>query len=110
MMARLGKVSSFYALCRGSDSMARSFVNAWQASMKIHEVMADNRIKFATRLNEMSEELANLAKEVDKNRKAVSAWFGRLLGAPAHGKARPWRVRPRTWPHVMSARFKKRKP
>ncbi|TFY79014.1 hypothetical protein EWM64_g4999 [Hericium alpestre] len=31
--------------------------------------MAENRIKFASRLNEMSEELANLAKEVDKNRK-----------------------------------------
>lgn len=39
--------------------------------MKIHEVMADNRIRFAQRLNEMSEELANLAKEVDKNRKSV---------------------------------------
>ncbi len=39
--------------------------------MRTHEVMAENRIKFALRLNEMSEELANLAKEVDKNRKAV---------------------------------------
>lgn len=39
--------------------------------MRIHEVMADNRVRFAQRLNEMSEELANLAKEVDKNRKAV---------------------------------------
>lgn len=48
-----------------------SFVNSWQATMKIHEVMADNRIRFAQRLNEMSEELANLAKEVDKNRKSV---------------------------------------
>ena len=33
--------------------------------------MAENRIRFAQRLNEMSEELANLAKEVDKNRKQV---------------------------------------
>lgn len=49
----------------------RSFVGSWQATMKIHEVMADNRIRFAQRLNEMSEELANLAKEVDKNRKSV---------------------------------------
>lgn len=39
--------------------------------MKIHEVMAENRIRFAQRLNEMSEDLANLAKEVDKNRKQV---------------------------------------
>jgi len=39
--------------------------------MKIHEVMAENRIRFAQRLNEMSDELASLAKEVDKNRKQV---------------------------------------
>jgi hypothetical protein len=39
--------------------------------MKIHEVMAENRIRFSQRLNEMSEELASLAKEVDKNRKQV---------------------------------------
>lgn len=46
-------------------------MQSWQTTMKIHEVIADNRIKFAQRLNEMSEELANLAKEVDKNRKSV---------------------------------------
>ena len=39
--------------------------------MKIHETMAENRIRFSQRLNEMSEDLANLAKEVDKNRKTV---------------------------------------
>ena len=39
--------------------------------MKIHETMAENRIRFSQRLNEMSEDLANLAKEVDKNRKSV---------------------------------------
>ena len=39
--------------------------------MKIHEVIAENRLRFASRLNEMSEELASLAKEVDKNRKGV---------------------------------------
>ena len=48
-----------------------SFVNAWQTTLKIHEIIAENRLRFASRLNEMSEELANLAKEVDKNRKAV---------------------------------------
>ncbi|EGN95220.1 hypothetical protein SERLA73DRAFT_95907 [Serpula lacrymans var. lacrymans S7.3] len=52
-----------------NDGKAGSFVNAWQSSMKIHEVMAENRIRFSQRLNEMSEELASLAKEVDKNRK-----------------------------------------
>lgn len=39
--------------------------------MKIHEAMADNRMRFAQRLNEMSEELSTLVKEVDKNRKQV---------------------------------------
>ena len=34
--------------------------------------MAESRLKFGARLNEMSEELNNLVKEVDKNRKAVS--------------------------------------
>lgn len=40
--------------------------------MRVHEVMAENRIRFAQRLNEMSEDLATLAKEVDKNRKQAS--------------------------------------
>lgn len=50
----------------------RSFVSAWQSCMRVHEMMAENRLRFAQRLNEMSEELANLVKEVDKNRKQVS--------------------------------------
>ncbi|OCB86405.1 RhoGAP-domain-containing protein [Sanghuangporus baumii] len=52
-----------------NDGKAGTFVNSWQSCMKIHETMAENRIRFAQRLNEMSEDLANLAKEVDKNRK-----------------------------------------
>ncbi|KAI0308828.1 GTPase activating protein [Amylostereum chailletii] len=55
-----------YAL---NDGKAGSFVTAWQSTMRIHDIMADNRIRFAQRLNEMSDDLANLAKEVDKNRK-----------------------------------------
>ena len=49
----------------------RTFVTAWQTTMKIHEAMAENRIRFAQRLNEMSEDLSTLVKEVDKNRKQV---------------------------------------
>lgn len=33
--------------------------------------MAENRMRFSQRLNEMSEELSTLVKEVDKNRKQV---------------------------------------
>ncbi|KAL0955139.1 hypothetical protein HGRIS_004053 [Hohenbuehelia grisea] len=52
-----------------SDGKAGTFVNTWQTSMRIHEAMAENRLRFAQRLNEMSDELATLSKEVDKNRK-----------------------------------------
>ncbi|KAK6992195.1 Rho GTPase activation protein [Favolaschia claudopus] len=52
-----------------NDGKAGTFVAAWQSSMKIHEAVGDSRLRFAQRLNEMSEELATLAKEVDKNRK-----------------------------------------
>ncbi|TFK17559.1 GTPase activating protein [Coprinopsis marcescibilis] len=55
-----------YAL---NDGKAGTFVSAWMSSMRVHELMADNRLRFAQRLNEMSEELATLVKEVDKNRK-----------------------------------------
>ncbi|TEB29117.1 GTPase activating protein [Coprinellus micaceus] len=55
-----------YAL---NDGKAGSFVDAWMNTMKIHEAMAENRLRFAQRLNEMSEELATIVKEVDKNRK-----------------------------------------
>ncbi|TFK39437.1 GTPase activating protein [Crucibulum laeve] len=55
-----------YAL---NDGKAGTFVSAWQSSMRVHEMMAENRLRFAQRLNEMSDELATLVKEVDKNRK-----------------------------------------
>jgi hypothetical protein len=48
-----------------------TFVGAWVSSMKIHDVMGENRIRFALKLNEMSDELSNLVKEVDKTRKQV---------------------------------------
>jgi hypothetical protein len=52
-----------------------TFVNAWQTSMRLHERMAENRLKFAQRLTEMSDELAALVKEVEKNRKGVSHYI-----------------------------------
>lgn len=39
--------------------------------MRIHETMAENRLRFAQHLNDMSEELATMVKEVEKNRKTV---------------------------------------
>ncbi|KAF5362023.1 hypothetical protein D9756_002638 [Leucocoprinus leucothites] len=58
--------SETYAM---NDGKAGSFVSAWQSSMRVHEMMAENRLRFAQRLNEMSEELTTLVKEVEKNRK-----------------------------------------
>lgn len=70
MTERLGEYASFQTLYV-SHHLCRSFVTAWQASLRVHEMMAENRLRFAQRLNEMSDELNNLAKEVDKNRKQV---------------------------------------
>jgi hypothetical protein len=39
--------------------------------MKLHDIMGENRIRFAQKLNEMSDELSNLVKEVEKSRKQV---------------------------------------
>ena len=54
-----------------TEGKAGSFVSAWQKSLKIQETLADNRLGFAQKLSEMSEELKNLANEVDRNRKQV---------------------------------------
>ena len=56
----------------------RSFVSSWQSSMRVHEMMADNRIKFSQRLNEMGDELSTLVKEVEKNRKQVRYSFNAI--------------------------------
>ncbi|CDR88838.1 related to GTPase-activating protein beta-chimerin [Sporisorium scitamineum] len=66
-MAKLAR-STFetYSL---SDAKAGTFVKSWHSIVKTHETLADNRLRFASKLSEMSDELSNLAKEVDKSRK-----------------------------------------
>ena len=54
-----------------NDGKAGTFVSSWRSTLKLHDVIGENRLRFAARLNEMSEELANLAKEVEKNRKGT---------------------------------------
>ncbi|KAL0569063.1 Rho GTPase-activating protein [Marasmius crinis-equi] len=54
-----------------NDGKAGTFVTAWQTSMRIHDIMGENRVRFSQRLNEMSDELGTIAKEVDKNRKST---------------------------------------
>jgi len=59
-------------------------------------MMAENRLRFAQRLNEMSDELSNLVKEVDKNRKQVCLFY--LLIVEVYDLS----SRPRTWPRDTS--------
>jgi hypothetical protein len=73
MMGKPGWYACFFVSAVLIAFTDRSFVLAWQTSMRIHELMAENRVRFAQRLNEMSDELNNLAKEVDKNRKQVES-------------------------------------
>lgn len=46
--------------------------------MKTHEIIGDSRLRFSQKLTEMSEELSNLSKEVDKNRKYAKETGTRL--------------------------------
>ncbi|KAJ9106365.1 hypothetical protein QFC21_001511 [Naganishia friedmannii] len=48
---------------------AGSFVEAYNATLRVHDTLAQNRLRFAQRLIEMSDELINLAKEGERLRK-----------------------------------------
>ncbi|PWN33120.1 RhoGAP-domain-containing protein [Meira miltonrushii] len=61
-----------------SEAKAGSYVSSWQSLMRTHEVLGDSRIRFAQKLIEISDELANLSKEVDKNRKYARDTGNRL--------------------------------
>lgn len=52
-----------------TEAKAGSYVSSWNSCVKTHEAIGEDRLRFAQKLGEISEELSNLAKEVDKNRK-----------------------------------------
>ncbi|KAK0553737.1 Rho GTPase-activating protein [Tilletia horrida] len=54
-----------------SDGKAGTYVNAWHTVLKTHEQLGDSRLRFANQLSNISDELATLAKEVDKSRKTA---------------------------------------
>ncbi|GEM12854.1 rho GTPase-activating protein [Rhodotorula toruloides] len=60
------------------DGKAGSYVNSWISILRTHELLGDNRLKFASQLNEMGDELATLGKEVEKSRKATKELGARL--------------------------------
>lgn len=53
----------------------RTFVTAYNSSLKVQDQISQNRLRFAQRLYEMSEELQTLAREGEKARKTVSHMF-----------------------------------
>ncbi len=55
-----------------STGFVRTFVAAYHSSLKLQDNLAQNRIRFLQRLNEMSDELLGLAREGEKLRKLVS--------------------------------------
>jgi hypothetical protein len=61
-----------------ADGKAGTFVSSWHNILATHEHLADGRIKFGQRLGEMSEELSNLVKEIDRNRKSAKETGQRL--------------------------------
>ncbi|KAL8279078.1 hypothetical protein RQP46_008536 [Phenoliferia psychrophenolica] len=75
-MIKLARSSSeSYGLSEGKSG---SFVQSWVSLLRTHELLGDNRLKFASQLNEMGEELIGITKEVDKNRKATKDLGTRL--------------------------------
>ena len=54
----------------GADHPCRSYVQSWVSLLRTHELLGDNRLRFAGQLSDMSDELIVLGKEVEKNRKA----------------------------------------
>lgn len=53
------------------NRLLRTFIKAYQDSLKTNDQIAQQRLRFATRLNEMGDELASLGKEMEKARKQV---------------------------------------
>ncbi|KAK1922699.1 hypothetical protein DB88DRAFT_496005 [Papiliotrema laurentii] len=52
-----------------ADCKAGTFVQAYHSSLRLQSQVAENRIRFSQRLNEMSDELLALAREGEKLRK-----------------------------------------
>lgn len=64
-------MSSASILCLFSSltSGRSSYVQSWVSLLRTHELLGDNRLRFAGQLSDMSDELIVLGKEVEKNRK-----------------------------------------
>ena len=61
-----------------SDGKAGSFVKVFTAVLRTHDILADNRIRMALQLGEMSDQLVGVAREVEKSRKTAKELGSRL--------------------------------
>ena len=59
----------YFPLLSTTKLTRSTFVNAYQGSLKLQDQLAQNRMRFAQRLNEMSDELLGLAREGERLRK-----------------------------------------
>ncbi|CAO1637713.1 unnamed protein product [Sympodiomycopsis kandeliae] len=70
--------SSLESYNNSIESKAGTFVKSYHSILSIHEQLAESRYKLGTKLNEMSEELNTLVKEVDRDRKNAKETGTRL--------------------------------
>lgn len=61
-----------------SDGKAGSYVSSYHSILASHEPLAESRLRLAQRLNEMSDELTTLVKEIDRSRKGAKETGTRL--------------------------------
>lgn len=54
---------------RESDGKAGTFVTSYSAFLRTHEIIGENHLKFASQLNETAEQLLELSREADRQRK-----------------------------------------
>ncbi|CED84616.1 Chimaerin and related Rho GTPase activating proteins [Phaffia rhodozyma] len=52
-----------------SEGKAGSFLKAYNDTLRVNDLIAQQRLKYAAKLNEMGEELVSLGKEIEKARK-----------------------------------------
>lgn len=52
-----------------------TFGDAWVSILKVHEVIGNQRIKFASIISEAAEDLISLSRSIEKERKKVHFHF-----------------------------------
>lgn len=51
----------------------RTFGDAWISMLKVHEIIGNQRIKFAAAISDAAEDLVSLGKSIEKERKKVTS-------------------------------------